>query len=93
MMLAAVWGVSFTANLTPDNETGLGKWTLRNFRDTLRTGRHMGQGRPILPPMPIPCTSTSPMRTWNDLWLPAFHSGRTKSSARATAGRDTDCGQ
>ena len=25
------WGVSFTANLTPDAETGLGKWTLRNF--------------------------------------------------------------
>ncbi len=51
---AGPWGVSFTANLTPDPETGLGKWTLRNFRDTIRTGRHMGRGRPILPPMPIP---------------------------------------
>ena len=48
------WGVSFTANLTPDPETGLGKWTLRNFKETIRTGRHMGRGRPILPPMPIP---------------------------------------
>ena len=48
------WGVSFTANLTPDTETGLGKWTLRNFVDTIRSGRHMGRGRPILPPMPIP---------------------------------------
>jgi mono/diheme cytochrome c family protein len=48
------WGVSDTANLTPDPETGLGKWTLRDFRDTLRTGRHMGRGRAILPPMPIP---------------------------------------
>ena len=48
------WGVSYTANLTPDPETGLGKWTLRNFVDTIRTGRHMGRGRPILPPMPIP---------------------------------------
>jgi mono/diheme cytochrome c family protein len=48
------WGVSYTANLTPDPETGLGKWTLRNFSDTIRTGRHMGRGRPILPPMPIP---------------------------------------
>ncbi len=48
------WGVSYTANLTPDAETGLGKWTLRNFVDTIRTGRHMGRGRPILPPMPIP---------------------------------------
>jgi len=48
------WGVSYTANLTPDPETGLGKWTLRDFRGTLRTGRHMGRGRAILPPMPIP---------------------------------------
>jgi mono/diheme cytochrome c family protein len=48
------WGVSYTANLTPDRETGLGKWTLRNFTETIRTGRHLGRGRPILPPMPIP---------------------------------------
>ncbi len=48
------WGVSYTANLTPDRETGLGKWTQRNFTETIRTGRHMGRGRPILPPMPIP---------------------------------------
>lgn len=46
------WGVSFTANLTPDPETGLGKWTLQNFMETMRTGRHMGRGRPIMPPMP-----------------------------------------
>jgi mono/diheme cytochrome c family protein len=51
---AGPWGVSFTANLTPDPETGLGKWTLRNFVETIRTGRRMGRGRPILPPMPIP---------------------------------------
>ena len=51
---AGPWGVSFTANLTPDPETGLGRWTLQNFRDTLRTGRRMGRGREILPPMPIP---------------------------------------
>jgi hypothetical protein len=48
------WGISYTANLTPDPETGLGKWTLRNFMDTIRTGRHLGRGRPVLPPMPIP---------------------------------------
>jgi hypothetical protein len=46
------WGVSFTANLTPDKETGLGTWTVQNFVETVRTGRHMGRGRPILPPMP-----------------------------------------
>jgi mono/diheme cytochrome c family protein len=48
------WGVSFTANLTPDPETGLGRWTQRNFAETIRTGRHLGRGRPVLPPMPIP---------------------------------------
>lgn len=48
------WGVSFTANLTPDEETGLGRWTEKEFVDTLRTGRHLGRGREILPPMPWP---------------------------------------
>jgi mono/diheme cytochrome c family protein len=51
---AGPWGVSFTANLTPDPETGLGKWTEKMFIDTLRTGRHQGIGRPVLPPMPWP---------------------------------------
>lgn len=49
---AGPWGVSFTANLTPDDETGLGKWTEEMFIRALRTGRHEGKGRPILPPMP-----------------------------------------
>jgi hypothetical protein len=46
------WGVSFAANLTPDAETGLGKWTEKDFADTMRSGRHLGRGRAILPPMP-----------------------------------------
>jgi mono/diheme cytochrome c family protein len=46
------WGVSFTANLTPDKETGLGLWTEEMFIATMRTGRHQGKGRPVLPPMP-----------------------------------------
>ena len=49
---AGPWGVSFTANLTPDEETGLGRWTADTFIAALRTGRHEGKGRPILPPMP-----------------------------------------
>ena len=48
------WGVSFTANLTPDKETGLGAWTEEMFIATMRTGRHQGKGRPLLPPMPYP---------------------------------------
>ena len=50
---AGPWGVSFTANLTPDPETGLGKWTEEMFIATMRTGRHQGKGRPVLPPMPV----------------------------------------
>jgi mono/diheme cytochrome c family protein len=46
------WGISFAANLTPDEETGLGSWTVDQFKMAMRTGRHKGDGRPILPPMP-----------------------------------------
>jgi len=46
------WGVSFTANLTPDEETGIGRWTEQEFLETIRSGRHLGRGREILPPMP-----------------------------------------
>jgi hypothetical protein len=46
------WGTSFAANLTPDSNTGLGSWTEEMFMKALRTGKHLGQGRDILPPMP-----------------------------------------
>jgi cytochrome c553 len=46
------WGVSYTANLTPDRNTGLGIWTEDMFLKAIKTGRHMGTSRPILPPMP-----------------------------------------
>lgn len=49
---AGPWGISFAANLTPDIETGLGSWSEAMFIKALRTGKHMGEGRPILPPMP-----------------------------------------
>ena len=49
---AGPWGVSYTANLTPDKLTGLGIWTEDTFVKTSRTGRHWGVSRPILPPMP-----------------------------------------
>ena len=57
------WGTSYTANLTPD-ETGLGKWTEDMFVRAIREGRHMGQGRPIQPPMPWPM-----IRNLNDVDL------------------------
>lgn len=46
------WGVSFGRNLTPDVATGLGSWTQDMFMKALKTGKDMGQGRDILPPMP-----------------------------------------
>lgn len=49
---AGPWGVSFATNLTPDENTGIGIWTEDIFVKTLRTGRHWGTARPILPPMP-----------------------------------------
>ena len=46
------WGTSFAANITPDNATGIGGWTAEHFIKTMRTGKHLGIGRPLLPPMP-----------------------------------------
>ena len=51
---AGPWGISYTANLTPDQNTGIGIWDEAMFIKAMRTGRHMGDGRPILPPMPWP---------------------------------------
>lgn len=48
------WGMTFSANLTPDSTTGIGAWSEEVFIKTLRTGKHLGQdgGRPVMPPMP-----------------------------------------
>lgn len=46
------WGISYAANLTPDEHTGIGIWTEAMFRKAMRTGKHMGDGRDLLPPMP-----------------------------------------
>lgn len=48
---AGPWGISFATNLTPHPD-GLGLWTEEQFMNTLRTGKHLGVGRPVLPPMP-----------------------------------------
>jgi len=46
------WGVSFTANLTPDSATGIGKYSQEQFIAALKSGKMMGSGRGMLPPMP-----------------------------------------
>ena len=49
------WGVSFSANLTPDS-TGIGSWTEAQFAKALRDGKAKGLegNRRLLPPMPWP---------------------------------------
>jgi hypothetical protein len=49
---AGPWGISYAANLTPDQNTGLGIWTEEMFIQAMKTGKHFGVGRDILPPMP-----------------------------------------
>ena len=46
------WGTSFAANLTPDENTGIGAWDEEVFIETMRTGRHLGSDRRIQLPMP-----------------------------------------
>ena len=50
---AGPWGVSFAANLTPD-ETGIGNWSEEQFKKALTQGKYKGLdgGRMLLPPMP-----------------------------------------
>lgn len=49
---AGPWGISYAANLTPDMNTGMGIWTEEIFINAMRTGKHFGVARDILPPMP-----------------------------------------
>lgn len=46
------WGISYAINLTPHETTGLAVWTEEMFIRAMRTGKHMGTSRPIMPPMP-----------------------------------------
>lgn len=48
------WGISYAINLTPDENTGIGSWSEATFVGAIKTGKHMGASRPILPPMPWP---------------------------------------
>lgn len=49
---AGPWGISYSTNLTPDKETGIGGWSEKMFAGSMRTGKHAGLGRDVLPPMP-----------------------------------------
>jgi len=49
---AGPWGITYAMNLTPDVNTGIGIWTEDIFVRAIKEGRHWGQSRPIMPPMP-----------------------------------------
>lgn len=50
------YGVVYSRNLTP-HKSGIGDWTEAQFIKSLREGRHQGEGRPLLAPMPWPATA------------------------------------
>jgi hypothetical protein len=49
---ALPFGIVYASNITSDPTTGIGSWREAAFVKSMRTGRHGGSGRPILPPMP-----------------------------------------
>jgi hypothetical protein len=78
------WGVSLARNLTPDKETGIGNWTLAEFKKTIRTGINP-KGEVLLPPMPIATLQNVP-----DKDLDAIYSYlKSIKPIRNSVGRDT----
>lgn len=49
------WGTTFAANLTPDENTGIGAWKYEQFEKAIRQGKSKGLdgARALLPPMPL----------------------------------------
>ena len=67
---AGPWGVSYAINLTPDKNTGLGGgvWNEQTFVKALRTGKHFGTSRPIMPPMPWMWTGKATDDDLKSMW-------------------------
>lgn len=61
------FGVVYARNLTP-HKSGLGEWTEAQFIATLRRGRHQGDGRPLLPPMPWYNYANMPTEDLRAVW-------------------------
>ena len=49
---AEPWGISDAVNLTSDADTGIGKLKADEFVKAVKSGKHFGVSRPIMPPMP-----------------------------------------
>ena len=89
MMLTAwrgPWGVSLARNLTPDKETGIGDWTLADFKKALRTGVNK-KGEVLLPPMPIMNLQNLPDQDLEAMWA---YLALKPSRTRRTAARSAD---
>jgi hypothetical protein len=67
-VFASQLGTAYAINLTPDENTGIGVWTEEIFIQTLRSGRHWGVARPILPPMPWVHYATMPDEDLQAIW-------------------------
>jgi len=63
------WGVSYPRNLTPDMETGIGKWSEQDIVTAVRTGKRP-DGTVLLPPMPWPMYNSL---TDEDVWALAAY--------------------
>ncbi|RJP77512.1 MAG: diheme cytochrome c-553 [Candidatus Zixiibacteriota bacterium] len=57
---AGPWGVTFSRNITPDRQTGIGAWTYEMFQTVMRTGKYPTGDRQLLPPMPWYNVATLP---------------------------------
>ncbi|MFQ5898994.1 MAG: c-type cytochrome [Candidatus Methylomirabilia bacterium] len=51
--LSGPWGTVFSANITPDKTTGIGKWTDRQVKMAITMGQR-ATGEKMFPPMPYP---------------------------------------
>jgi mono/diheme cytochrome c family protein len=65
--LSTPFGTVVAANLTPDPQTGLGRWTAEAFRRALADGRS-ADGRPLLPGCPYPNLGLIGARDADDLF-------------------------
>lgn len=54
------WGKTYASNLTPDRDTGIGAWKEQEFIQAIRSGKHLGVARPIMPPMPWQALASLP---------------------------------
>ncbi|MGH7116198.1 MAG: cytochrome c, partial [Stellaceae bacterium] len=65
--LATPFGTMVTPNITPDRETGIGRWRLADFRNAMRWGIAPDDSH-YLPAFPFPYYDRLSLRDLGDLW-------------------------